>query len=69
MVKPDREIYELILKRYHLKPEESLFIDDLAANVKAAQALGINTVHFSDKQKGYKEIRERLGKKVSNFSF
>ena len=68
MVKPDREIYELILKRYHLKPEESLFIDDLAANVKAAQALGINTVHFSDKQKGYKEIRERLGKKVSNFS-
>ena len=43
MVKPDREIYDLILNRYHLKPEECLFIDDLEPNVKAAQAVGINT--------------------------
>ena len=65
MVKPDREIYDLILQRYQLKPKESLFIDDLEANIKAAQALGINTVHFSDKQKGNKEVKERLGIKVS----
>lgn len=69
MVKPDREIYDLILQRYHLKPEESLFIDDLEANIKAAQALGINTVHFSDKQKGNKEIKERLGIKVLDFRY
>ena len=65
MVKPDREIYDLILQRYQLKPKESLFIDDLEANIKAAQALGINTVHFSDKQKGNKEVKERLGINVS----
>lgn len=69
MVKPDREIYDLILQRYHLKPEESLFIDDLEANIKAAQALGINTVHFSDKQKGNKEIKKRLGIKVLDFRY
>lgn len=69
MVKPDREIYELILNRFHLKPEESLFIDDLAANIKAAQALGIQTVHFANKQKGYEEIRERLKVKAHNFRF
>lgn len=60
MVKPDREIYDLILNRYHLKPEESLFIDDLEANVKAAQAVGMNTVHFTDKHKAYEEIRKNL---------
>ena len=59
MVKPDREIYDLILNRYHLKPEETLFIDDFEPNVKAAQAIGINTIHF----KGYEEIRERLKEK------
>lgn len=69
MMKPDREIYELILNRFHLKPEESLFIDDLAANIKAAQALGIQTVHFANKQKGYEEIRERLKVKAHNFRF
>lgn len=60
MVKPDREIYELILQRYHLKPEESLFIDDLEANVKAAQELGINTVHFKERGKGLQEINSIL---------
>ena len=64
MVKPDREIYDLILNRYHLKPEECLFIDDLEPNVKAAQAVGINTVHFTNRHKGYEEIRERLKEKI-----
>ncbi|MFR4036851.1 MAG: HAD family hydrolase [Butyricimonas faecalis] len=63
MVKPDREIYDLILNRYHLKPEETLFIDDFEPNVKAAQAIGINTIHFTDRYKGYEEIRERLKEK------
>ncbi|HJA15897.1 MAG TPA: HAD family phosphatase [Candidatus Butyricimonas faecavium] len=63
MVKPDREIYNLLLNRYHLKPEESLFIDDLEPNVKAAQAVGINTLHFTNKHKGCEEIRERLKEK------
>lgn len=60
MIKPDREIYDLILHRHHLKPEESLFIDDLEGNVKAAQAVGINTVHFTEKHKGYQEIKDKL---------
>lgn len=63
MVKPDREIYNLLLNRYHLKPEESLFIDDLEPNVKAAQAVGINTLHFTNKHKGCEGIRERLKEK------
>ena len=60
MVKPDREIYELLLNRYHLKAEESLFIDDLPANIQAAQKMGIHTVHFTDKEKAYQEIKDRL---------
>jgi len=66
MVKPDREIYDLILNRYRLKPEESLFIDDLVPNVKAAQAVGINTVHFTEHAKGYQEIKNKLKVEISN---
>jgi FMN phosphatase YigB (HAD superfamily) len=39
--KPDRQIYELLLSRYDLVSEESLFIDDLEVNVIAAEELGI----------------------------
>jgi len=60
MVKPDPEIYKLILQRYELLPQESLFIDDLESNVWAAQQVGLHTVHFTDRDKAYHEIRSKL---------
>ena len=45
--KPDPRFFELILDHEHLLPEETLFIDDTAANIKAAKALGIHTYHIS----------------------
>lgn len=40
-VKPEARIYELLLDRYGLVPAETLFIDDRAANIEAAERLGI----------------------------
>lgn len=60
IIKPEEAIYRLLLERYDLQPEETLFIDDLEKNVEAAHCLGIQTVHFADKAKGMHEIRERL---------
>jgi epoxide hydrolase-like predicted phosphatase len=39
--KPDRRIYEVFLNKYSLVPEESLFIDDLEVNIKAAESVGM----------------------------
>ncbi|NOT52891.1 MAG: HAD family phosphatase [Chitinophagaceae bacterium] len=44
--KPFPEIYQLLLNRYTIKADEALFIDDSFRNIKGAEALGINTVHF-----------------------
>ncbi|HEX9828534.1 MAG TPA: HAD family phosphatase [Flavobacteriaceae bacterium] len=44
--KPFREIYETTLNRFNIKPEHSLFIDDSLRNIEAANALGINSIHF-----------------------
>lgn len=46
MEKPDPRFYELILDHEHLLPEETLFIDDTAENIKAAKSLGIKTYHI-----------------------
>ena len=45
-VKPQQEIYELILGRYHLKKEETIFFDDKLKNVQMGNQLGIKSVQF-----------------------
>ncbi|MCG7588684.1 HAD family phosphatase [Photobacterium sp. OFAV2-7] len=46
MMKPDPDIYELLIERYDLVPSETLYIDDHEQNINAAQAFGFQTVHF-----------------------
>jgi 2-haloacid dehalogenase len=46
LVKPERAIFELLLDRYGLRAEECLFIDDSAANVAGAKAVGMAGHHF-----------------------
>ena len=45
--KPDPRFFELILDHEGLLPEETLFIDDTAENIKVAKSLGIHTYHIS----------------------
>ena len=57
MVKPDREMYELLLSRYGLVAEECVFMDDLEPNVKAATECGFNAFVFTDKAAAEEELR------------
>ena len=50
----------VLTERYGLKPEETLFIDDLEANVESARQLGFNILHFSNREKGLRKLREIL---------
>lgn len=47
LVKPDAEIYELFLARAGLEAADCVFIDDSAANVAGARAVGMHAIHFS----------------------
>lgn len=46
LCKPDRQIYEILLNKYNLIPEETIFIDDKKENIEAANALKIHGVQF-----------------------
>ena len=39
--KPDKRIYEILMEKYSLIPDECLFIDDLEVNVRAAKETGM----------------------------
>ncbi len=44
VIKPEKAIYKLLLNRFSLIPEESLFIDDVLHFLKPAKKLGIKTI-------------------------
>ena len=46
VIKPQPEIYDLLLSKFALEPEQTMFIDDRAENVIAAAKKGISTFHF-----------------------
>lgn len=56
LIKPDKRIYKVLLDRYKLNPEESVFIDDSPANIKSAQELGFNAILFEN----IVNVREQL---------
>jgi 2-haloacid dehalogenase len=48
LIKPDQKLYHLLLDRYNLKAENTIFIDDNLKNVKAAEELGMIAIHFEN---------------------
>jgi 2-haloacid dehalogenase len=48
--KPHPEFYHILFDRYQVNPSTALFIDDNIKNIKGAQAVGLNTIHFEDPQ-------------------
>jgi 2-haloacid dehalogenase len=51
LIKPDPAIYQLLLSRYNVQPERTVFIDDNEANIKAAMGLGFTVIHFVSPEK------------------
>ncbi len=41
--KPDKKIFDAVVSKYGIRPEETLFFDDSQANLDAASALGFRT--------------------------
>jgi 2-haloacid dehalogenase len=48
MIKPDKQIYNLLLDRYGLHAGNTVFIDDNKKNIKAAEEIGLHAIHFEN---------------------
>ena len=59
MRKPFPEFYQLMMDRFDLVPQQTLFIDDNLRNIKAAEAFGIHCIHFTSSQ----QLKENLEEK------
>ncbi|WP_286080785.1 HAD family hydrolase [Parablautia intestinalis] len=60
LIKPMPEIYQLLTKRYGLKAQECVFIDDTAKNVDAAVKEGMKGIVFHTLEQVKTELEEML---------
>lgn len=58
--KPDPAFYQILIKRYSLEPQATIFFDDRLSNVTAAEQLGIQAVVFHDKNDVVNSLHPRV---------
>ena len=61
-IKPEPDIYQTLISRYHLNPEKSVFLDDRKENCEAAEKFGIHTIQFHNFKQAAAEL-EKMGVK------
>ena len=63
LIKPQPEIYKVLLDRYKLKAEECLFIDNNKLNASGARICGMNAMVFKGQARFLEELEE-MGIKI-----
>lgn len=48
LLKPNKEIYEFLIEKFHIERENCLFIDDKQENISAAKDVGLNAIIFNE---------------------
>jgi epoxide hydrolase-like predicted phosphatase len=56
--KPNKKIYQLLIKKLRLKPNEIIFIDNQQWNISEADRLGINTILYKNNKQLFKQLNE-----------
>ena len=57
-MKPDPEIYHILLDALQVEAEDCIFIDDIESNIETATQLGFIGIHFSTPD----ELRDQFEK-------
>ena len=60
LMKPEPAIYQHLIDACGLEPGKSVFIDDMAENVEAAKACGLQSVQLTDPNLGGQLIRQLI---------
>lgn len=56
VVKPERKIYEILIEKFQLNPEDTVFIDDKEENIQAAIECGIHGIVYHSLDQAIEEL-------------
>jgi epoxide hydrolase-like predicted phosphatase len=58
--KPEKAIFDLMLAKLGVEPQEAVFIDDFLINVRGADEAGLNSIHFKNNEDMIREVKAFL---------
>lgn len=57
-IKPGKKIFRHLMQKTGIKPAETIFIDDMKANILTAKELGFNAIHYTSHKRFQKEFNK-----------
>ncbi|MBU1129907.1 HAD-IA family hydrolase [Patescibacteria group bacterium] len=60
LLKPNPKIFQLVLNKLNLNPNQCIFIDDITRNIDSAKKLGITTILFTNTQSCINQLEKLL---------
>ncbi|MEJ5228538.1 MAG: HAD family phosphatase [Pseudothermotoga sp.] len=64
-IKPDSQIYKILIENYNIDPSKSIFIDDKLENTQTAQKIGFKVIHLKDHTVLKGELQRIIGKQLA----
>ena len=61
LIKPNPEIFKLLIEQYNLTPSKCVFLDDKSENVNTAISLDFNGIVVTDHDSASKKLEDLLG--------
>jgi 2-haloacid dehalogenase len=59
LVKPDPQIYQVVIERHEIDVRQAIFIDDSVRNVEAAAQVGFDAIHFTSPDQLRRDLTHR----------
>jgi glucose-1-phosphatase len=60
IAKPDARVYQLLIERLNIPPEQAVFVDDFVRNIEAADRIGLKTVWFRNRAQAIADLEKIL---------
>lgn len=60
LIKPERQIYEMVADKLGVSPDECVMIDDVEEFCRGAEAVGMQSIHFESTEQGVRELEALL---------
>jgi putative hydrolase of the HAD superfamily len=61
LMKPDPQIFRLVLEKVDVAPQKAVLIDDFKENIEAARCQGLNVIHFKSRTQALSELGSMIG--------
>jgi putative hydrolase of the HAD superfamily len=58
--KRDPSLFDDVVSKLELRPEQALFIDDAEGNIERAASRGLKVIHYTDRESFEAELKTRL---------